>query len=156
MRDLALSDHGIQINVACGIANHYSFDNILTEALQDSFLTINAAGNTSVQAVYFKDILLADPNPPLPLVANHGKATTGMEIYNSWQPDTPEVTGDPISDLEIWSAVEVPVGQLTDYIFHGPSGIVSTMPVGTPGSSRVHATPGRRFSIKEFLQKHYQ
>jgi hypothetical protein len=153
MRDLALAGHGIQINVTCGIANHYSFENILTEALKDSFLTINAGVNTPVQAIYFKDILLADPDPPLPLVTNHGQATAGMEIYNSWQPGAPEVTGDTISDLEIWSAIDVPVGQTTSYVFHGPSGIVSTMPVGTPSSSVVRTGSNRPLSIKEFLAR---
>ena len=156
MRDLALAGHGIQINVTCGIANHYSFENILTEALQDSFLTINAAANTPVLAIYFKDILLADPDPPLPLVMNHGQATAGMEIYNSWQPGTPEVAGNPISDLEIWSAIDVPVGQSTGYVFHGPSGIVSTMPVGTASSNRVRASSDSPLSIKEFLKRMHQ
>jgi hypothetical protein len=157
MRDVTLAGQGIQLNVACGVAINYAFENILYEAYKDSFLTINGAGpsiNTAVFGLYFKNIQLSDPvgTPAPPLITNNNLWTSGIQIFNCWAFSS-EVTGDTINDLEIWSGVVVPVGQATNYVFHGPTGVVSTMPTEATASSLAPTAPIRPPSVKEFLAK---
>jgi hypothetical protein len=55
--------------------------------------------------------------------------TDDVEVHGSWGFFAPINSGDPINDLEVWSPLEVDVGQSSMYVFHGPNGIDSTMPV---------------------------
>lgn len=151
MRDVVLVGHGLQFSTD-GPMTNYLFENILYESFQDSFLTINGTNHpyTPVYGLYLNNIIMADPvGTPAPMITNNNAQTSGVQIFNSPIYST-AVSGDPIQDLEIWSGVDVAVGQATNYVLHEPSGIVSTMPTGTPASAHSHANSIHPFSVKQF------
>ena len=152
MRDVSLAGHGIQLNLPCGQAANYHFENILFESFQDPFLTINGTTMyTAVFGLHFDNILLADPVGPIaPFITNNNAFTQDVQIINCWG-NSVEMTGTPILDLEIWTGVDVSVGQPSNYVYHGPSGVVSTMPTGADISRRAITAPIRPPSVKGFL-----
>jgi hypothetical protein len=150
MRDVSLAGRGIHLNAFTQAIN-FSFENILYEAGQDAFLTINGTTRSfsPVYDVYLKDIIVADPPTPAPpLITNNNAFTSDVQVLNSLVYST-VVSGDPISDLEIWAGGNCDVGQPINYILHEPFGIVSTMPV-VPASARVRTSSTAPFSVRKF------
>jgi hypothetical protein len=161
MRDVVLYGGGVQLNVH-GPMSNYVFENILFEGAQNAFLTINGTpqvlplGQAYVFETRLDNVLIADPvgNPAPPLIVNNDASTAGFQVINTPIYST-VVSGDPIQDLEIWAGADVSVGQASEYVLHEPSGVFSTMPVG---SVPPPATLSRRstLSAKRFQTEHNQ
>lgn len=141
MQDTVLNGHGIAMTFdSCGVAGPYTFENVLYEGAEDSFLTISERGGSWVRGIYMRNIILSDcrVGPTCPaMVTNNGKNTSGVQIINSWgpwDPATPFIAGDSVHGLEIWSPFDLPVGQASEYVYHLPDRVVSTLPTVDPAT----------------------
>ncbi|MGA9593625.1 MAG: hypothetical protein WBS18_11055, partial [Candidatus Acidiferrales bacterium] len=140
MRDSVIAGNGIALNLTCGIAGPFAFENILSEDAPGAFLTINESTSAQAWGISLKQVDMSDEfGPPYPsLLENHGTGTDGVQVFNpgiQTNPATPIIAGDPVNDLEIWSPFEYPVGQTTNYVFHGPGGIITTMPTSSAATA---------------------
>ena len=120
---------GIVFNIACGNGGPFDFENILYEDGSESFLNLEESFNTNVDGVTLKNIQMSDATANISLIHTKGLLTDDVEVHGSWGFFTPINSGDPINDLEVWSPLDVDMGQSSLYVFHGPDGIDSTMPI---------------------------
>jgi hypothetical protein len=113
-----------------------TFEDILFESAASPFLTINSHSSLGVWSLSLKDINMADSvgDPKPPLIDTHCQCAGiwGVQVVNSYTDGPQLTTGDPISDLEVWSPFPntgYKIAQASGYVLHTPSGIYNAMPV---------------------------
>jgi len=135
VRHTFLGGHGIALSSGCAGMNSLSFEDLLYEAASGPFLTMNSNSSLGIWGVTIRDVNMADsqgdPKPPL-IDAHHlGGGIRGVQVINSTTDGVQLTTGDPISDLEVWSAdprAGYKLSQSTGYVLHTPSAIYNAMP----------------------------
>lgn len=142
VRHSFMAGHGIALTSVCGGLNSVSFEDILYESGVNAFLTINSQSSLGVWGIQIKDVNFADSlgNPKPPLIDAHCKCEGiwGVQIVNSWTDGPQLTTGDPISDLEVWSPSPITgyqIAQTTGYVLHRPFAVYNAMPTYLVGGA---------------------
>jgi hypothetical protein len=115
--------------------NSLTFEDMLHESAVGPFLTVNSSSSLGVWGITVRDVNMADSqgNPLPPLIDAHCKCggIRGVQVINSTTDGAQLTTGDPISDLEVWSAdprAGYKISQSTGYVLHTPAAIYNAMP----------------------------
>jgi Pectate lyase superfamily protein len=149
-KNVFLGDHGISLEPQCAPLTMLTFEGILYESAQDALLTIQPTGDGQIDGVRVLDSTMADElSPKPPLIQNKGSRAFSVIVQNC-PIDAQQLTaGDPIADLEVWTAQDnTVIGQSSGYVLHRPSGVVSTMPgSGTSPSAVLMPQSTHRLNI---------
>jgi hypothetical protein len=141
--DFVLINQGIKINLdhGCGVFAQLDLDDVLYEDGGSAALTTVGLEGSLNAGIFLKNISISDSSSTTTCLNNTGKAWN-FQVFNCLTGGNQAITqGDPILDLEDWSLGSQPIGQSSDYVYHGMNGIVSTMP---PTSTPAKAPPPLR------------
>lgn len=158
MDHTVIGNHGVRINMhnGCGVFAQFEADDVLYTDGSGPFLQTVGTEGSLVAGVTIRNLSTSDATANSTALSNTGQAWN-FQVFNFLGGNNQAVTqGDPILDLEIWSLGSEPVGQASNYVYHGMHGIVSTMPTLSPEQSAnanmsVHL-PDMNFKIPRFLR----
>jgi hypothetical protein len=158
MDHTVLGSHGVRIDMhdGCGVFAQFEADDVLYEDGSGPFLQTVGTGGSLVAGVTLRNLSISDATANSTALSNTGQAWN-FQVFNYIGGNNQAVTqGDTIQDLEIWSLGSEPVGQASQYVYHGMNGIVSTMPTISPEeNARANMSkhfPNMNFKIPRFLR----